>query len=98
MLLKCFPGSCTLDVCLFPHLTSNGTVRFGGAIDFLGGQWAGIELDEAVGKNDGSLKGIRFFTCKPKFDKFVMEWASMGDQIYNFDQLYMYIYTAASFY
>ncbi|CAI8042851.1 CAP-Gly domain-containing linker protein 3 [Geodia barretti] len=48
-----------------------GTVRFGGAIDFLGGQWAGIELDDAVGKNDGSLKGIRFFTCKPKFGLFV---------------------------
>ena len=26
-----------------------------------------MELDDAVGKNDGSLKGIRFFTCKPKF-------------------------------
>ena len=26
-----------------------------------------MELDDAIGKNDGSLKGIRFFTCKPKF-------------------------------
>ncbi|CAI7996639.1 CAP-Gly domain-containing linker protein 1 [Geodia barretti] len=44
----------------------------GGEIDFRGGQWAGIELDEATGKNDGSLKGIRFFTCKPKFGEIRM--------------------------
>ena len=50
----------------------------GGAIDFRGGQWAGIELDEATGKNDGSLKGIRFFTCKPKFGEFVTGWGVHG--------------------
>ncbi|CAI8012145.1 CAP-Gly domain-containing linker protein 3, partial [Geodia barretti] len=60
-----------IDAKSSANKSKSGTVRFGGAIDFLGGQWAGIELDEAVGKNDGSLKGIRFFTCKPKFGLFV---------------------------
>ena len=52
--------------------------RFPGRPDSLGGEWAGIELDEATGKNDGSLKGIRFFTCKPKFDEFVTGWGVHG--------------------
>lgn len=27
------------------------------------GVWVGIELDDAKGKNDGSVQGIRYFTC-----------------------------------
>ena len=48
-----------------------GTIRFGGNTEFHSGQWAGIELDSEVGKNDGSYGGIRYFTCKPKFGLFV---------------------------
>ena len=33
---------------------------------FASGQWAGIELEEETGKNDGSHGGIRYFSCKPK--------------------------------
>lgn len=39
--------------------------------EFHSGQWAGIELDDPIGKNDGSYGGIRYFTCKPKFGLFV---------------------------
>ena len=48
-----------------------GTIRFGGNTEFHSGQWAGIELDDEVGKNDGSYGGIRYFTCKPKYGLFV---------------------------
>ena len=48
-------------------LPQNGTIRFGGSTEFAVGQWAGIELEEAIGKNDGSCMGIRYFTCKPKY-------------------------------
>ena len=48
-----------------------GTIRFGGTTEFQSGQWAGIELDDGVGKNDGSYGGIRYFTCKPKYGLFV---------------------------
>ena len=51
---------------LFSH-PQNGTLCFGGTTKFAAGQWAGVELDEPTGKNDGSYKDIRYFTCKPKF-------------------------------
>ncbi|CAK9003620.1 unnamed protein product [Durusdinium trenchii] len=40
-----------------------GTVRFSGKTQFAEGHWIGIELDEAVGKNDGSVQGSRYFSC-----------------------------------
>ncbi|KAM9801249.1 CAP-Gly domain-containing linker protein 1 [Neosynchiropus ocellatus] len=41
-----------------------GCVKFLGATQFAPGQWAGIELDEPIGKNDGSVAGIRYFQCE----------------------------------
>lgn len=43
-----------------------GEVRFVGNTKFAPGTWIGIELDNAVGKNDGSLNGVRYFECKKK--------------------------------
>ncbi|KAI8149152.1 CAP Gly-rich domain-containing protein [Fennellomyces sp. T-0311] len=44
-------------------LPTYGVVRFIGHVDFAPGQeWVGVELDSRVGKNDGSVKGKRYFT------------------------------------
>ena len=47
-------------------LMQNGILRFYGTTEFASGDWAGLELDEPVGKNDGSVGGVAYFTCKPK--------------------------------
>ncbi|XP_055056856.2 CAP-Gly domain-containing linker protein 1 isoform X4 [Misgurnus anguillicaudatus] len=41
-----------------------GVVQFLGDTQFAPGQWAGIVLDEPIGKNDGSVSGVRYFQCE----------------------------------
>lgn len=43
--------------------TKTGTLKYIGATDFAKGDWAGVELDEKQGKNDGAVSGKR---CKEK--------------------------------
>nr|XP_055183346.1 CAP-Gly domain-containing linker protein 4 isoform X2 [Nyctereutes procyonoides] len=47
-----------------------GTLRFCGTTEFASGQWAGIELDEPEGKNNGSVGKIQYFKCAPKYGIF----------------------------
>ncbi|XP_060699628.1 CAP-Gly domain-containing linker protein 1 isoform X1 [Hemiscyllium ocellatum] len=42
-----------------------GFIQFLGESQFAPGQWAGIVLDEPIGKNDGSVAGVRYFQCEP---------------------------------
>ena len=46
------------------------TVQFVGDTHFAPGDWIGIELEDASGKNDGSLDGQRYFECTPKHGMF----------------------------
>lgn len=51
-----------------------GSVGYVGKIQSLGeGKtvWVGVEFDEPVGKNDGTLDGVRYFSCKPGYGSFV---------------------------
>ncbi|KAI9480684.1 MAG: hypothetical protein EXX96DRAFT_563759 [Benjaminiella poitrasii] len=50
-----------------------GTLKFLGETEFKEGYWAGIQLDIlGSGKNDGSVKGIRYFSCPPQTGLFVL--------------------------
>ena len=68
-----------------------GTIRFIGETEFgaamgntghglAGGRWIGIEYDEPVGKNDGSVQGKRYFKCNPNYGGFVRpDKVNVGD-------------------
>ena len=47
--------------------TKVGIIQFLGKTEFAEGIWVGVELDQALGKNDGSVKGVRYFTCRPNY-------------------------------
>ncbi|KAG9234899.1 dynein associated protein-domain-containing protein [Amylocarpus encephaloides] len=38
-------------------------VRYVGQTEFAAGEWIGVELEDYSGKNDGSVKGQRYFDC-----------------------------------
>lgn len=48
-----------------------GTVQFVGQTKFAAGAWIGVVLDNATGKNDGSVQGQRYFDCQPGHGMFV---------------------------
>lgn len=50
--------------------TKLGILRFVGATEFAKGEWAGVELDDEMGKNDGAVAGTRYFQCRPKYGLF----------------------------
>ncbi|XP_071054782.1 kinesin-like protein KIF13A isoform X3 [Onthophagus taurus] len=50
---------------------SSGVVAYIGETEFANGTWVGVELDAPKGKNDGTVQGVKYFTCKPKHGMFV---------------------------
>ncbi|XP_029536404.2 CAP-Gly domain-containing linker protein 3-like isoform X2 [Oncorhynchus nerka] len=47
-----------------------GIIRYYGKTDFAPGYWFGVELEQPTGKHDGSVFGVRYFTCLPKYGVF----------------------------
>lgn len=48
-----------------------GVLRYMGKPEFADGVWCGVELDGPRGKNNGSLQGIRYFSCDTNYGVFV---------------------------
>lgn len=46
-------------------------VTFVGQTSFAPGDWIGVVLDDATGKNDGTVQGQRYFQCDPGHGMFV---------------------------
>jgi len=51
------------DRVVVDFMKAAGKVRYFGTSHFALGTWVGLELDEAVGKNNGSVSGVRYFDC-----------------------------------
>jgi hypothetical protein len=74
------------SVLIRPY-NSSGVVAYIGGTEFASGTWIGVELDApkggvlafganfvhllVPGKNDGSIQGVRYFSCRPKYGMFV---------------------------
>ncbi|PIA18827.1 hypothetical protein COEREDRAFT_79388 [Coemansia reversa NRRL 1564] len=52
-------------------ISRRGTVRFVGKTSFRAGYWIGVEYDEPVGRNDGSVAGHTYFKCPSNHGSFV---------------------------
>ena len=46
--------------------TKPGVISYIGETQFAPGEWAGVTLDEPIGKNDGSVAGVRYFQCETR--------------------------------
>jgi len=47
------------------------TVKFIGETEFALGEWIGVAFDRPYGKNNGVVKGVKYFKCKDKHGMFV---------------------------
>lgn len=63
------------DAVLVGSTQEPGTIKFIGVAQFSLGEWVGVELDNPLGKNDGTVKDVKYFDCKPKHGIFVRRTA-----------------------
>ncbi|CAN8076331.1 unnamed protein product [Agarophyton chilense] len=76
------PSICVADRVLVSPGAKRGQVRFvGNALQGLpDGWWIGVCYDEPLGKNDGMVKGVRYFECDPNYGALVRPSAvQVGD-------------------
>ncbi|XP_034231656.1 dynactin subunit 1 isoform X2 [Thrips palmi] len=51
----------------------NGTIAYVGSTLFAAGKWFGVILEEAKGKNNGTVQGKEYFKCGENFGAFVRQ-------------------------
>jgi dynactin 1 len=62
------------DFLVGDHVDVNGqhaVVRFVGQTEFQTGDWIGVEYDTPTGKNNGTVQGIQYFSCRDRYGMFV---------------------------
>ncbi|XP_063809791.1 CAP-Gly domain-containing linker protein 2 isoform X2 [Pseudophryne corroboree] len=60
-----FLGDFVVGERVWVNGVKSGVVQYLGETQFAPGQWAGVVLDDLVGKNDGTVGGVRYFECQP---------------------------------
>ncbi|KAL5492645.1 hypothetical protein ACEPAI_4092 [Sanghuangporus weigelae] len=73
---------CEVEPTTEGGIARRGVVQFVGPTEFGNktGVWVGMQYDEPVGKNDGSVNGKRYFSCPVPYGGFVRpEKARVGD-------------------
>uniref|UniRef100_A0A8C2Z8A2 Dynactin subunit 1 n=1 Tax=Cyclopterus lumpus TaxID=8103 RepID=A0A8C2Z8A2_CYCLU len=68
-----------------------GTVAYIGATLFASGKWVGVILDDAKGKNDGTVQGKRYFTCEENHGIFVRQSQVSGINVIGYDSYVLLI-------
>ncbi|XP_067040730.1 microtubule-associated tumor suppressor 1-like isoform X2 [Acropora muricata] len=58
-------------VCILNKQPQLGILKYLGRTHFADGEWCGILLENPCGKNDGSVRGVRYFRCRNKHGVFV---------------------------
>lgn len=58
-------GDYTVGEQVWVNGVKAGVIAYLGETQFAPGQWAGVILNDLVGKNDGSVGGVRYFECQP---------------------------------
>ncbi len=69
-----YPSHLTLGLQVYVKGRENpkaGVVRFIGPTSFASGYWVGLELPTPEGKNNGTVQGVTYFTCKDQCGLFV---------------------------
>eukprot|EP01083_Nonionella_stella_P049213 131244_1 len=63
------------DIVNVQKCNCHGIIRFIGCVDFgsLDTIWYGVQLEEAKGKNNGTVDGTKYFVCDRKYGLFVKE-------------------------
>lgn len=59
------PGDYVVGERVWVNGVKPGVIAYLGETQFAPGQWAGVVLNDLVGKNDGSVGGVRYFECQP---------------------------------
>lgn len=61
----------TIHKVVIPEKNGKGRVVFCGETQFADGVWVGVILDEPKGKNNGTVKDVKYFECEPNYGLFI---------------------------